>query len=46
MYPAAERLLQLIAESNPFQARYIDKMKCKAMEHRYDILKLLIQFFS
>lgn len=47
MYPDAERLLQLIAEGNPFQARYIDKMKREVMGRReYDILEILIQFFS
>jgi len=46
MYQGAERLLQLIAEGNPFQARYIDKMKREVMERReFEILEFLVQFF-
>lgn len=46
MYSEVEQLLQLIVEGNPFQANYIEKMKCEIMEHReFEILKFLIQFF-
>lgn len=47
MYQDVERLLQLIAEGNPFQAQYIEKMKREGMQKReFDNLAFLVQFFS